>query len=198
MSLKILASLIILIAVVAHATKRQQRIAENRSERDRTTYKRQRRSRMLRRCRLIRVRPSNLAAGLFEIEQRPVFEDRLLGYALEVFGLFGRKTHRAIGLVGFAVDGREDHVGREVAARQRGVETILRIEHAVGTFGPHAAPRHANRGAPRVVVIGHFEVARNQPLLHGLVAVDGRIFRNREAVAVLVAPRHVEDHTGVG
>lgn len=29
MSLKILASLIILIAVVAHATKRQQRIAEN-------------------------------------------------------------------------------------------------------------------------------------------------------------------------
>ena len=32
MSLKILASLIILIAVVAHATKRQQRIAENREK----------------------------------------------------------------------------------------------------------------------------------------------------------------------
>lgn len=32
------------------------------------------------------------AAGLFEIEQRPVFEDRLLGYALEVFALFGRKA----------------------------------------------------------------------------------------------------------
>ena len=65
----------------------------------------------------------------------------MLGYALEVFGLFGRKTHRAIGLVGFAIDGREDHVGREVAARQRGVKTILRIEHAVGTFGTPAAPR---------------------------------------------------------
>ena len=171
---------------------------ENRSERDRTTYKRQRRSRMLRRCRLIRVRPSNPAAGVFEIEQRPVFEDRLLGYALEVFGLFGRKAHRAVGLVGFAVDGREDHVGREVAARQRGVKTILRIEHVIGPFGTHAAPRHTHGGAPRVVVVGHFEVARNQPLLHGLVAVDGRVFRNREAVAVLMAPRHVEDHTGVG
>lgn len=47
---------------------------------------------MLRRCRLIPGSPSNPAAGLFEIEQRPVFEDRLLGYALEVFGLFGRKA----------------------------------------------------------------------------------------------------------
>lgn len=70
----------------------------------------------------------------------------MLGYALEVFGLFGRKTHRAVGLVGFAIDGREDHVGREVAARQRGVKTILRIEHAVGTFGTHAAPRHTHGG----------------------------------------------------
>ena len=77
---------------------------------------------MLRRCRLIRVRPSNPAAGLFEIEQRPVFEDRLLGYALEVFGLFGRK---------------ESSVFRWESVKRFGEETVL-IEGAPELRAPGA------------------------------------------------------------